>query len=47
LSRLAARDATVQRLLVEVWQMIEPRSVLQDPKLIRRVEAEMTEAAYA
>jgi 2-polyprenyl-6-methoxyphenol hydroxylase-like FAD-dependent oxidoreductase len=47
LSRLAARDAAVQRLLVEVWHMIEPRSVLQDPKLIRRVEAEMAEAVYA
>jgi 2-polyprenyl-6-methoxyphenol hydroxylase-like FAD-dependent oxidoreductase len=47
LSRLAARDAAVQRLLVEVWHMIEPRNVLQDPKLIRRVEAEMAEAVYA
>jgi hypothetical protein len=27
--------------------MIEPRSVLFDPRLIRRVEAEMEETIYA
>jgi hypothetical protein len=47
LSRLAARDEAVQRLLVEVWNMIEPRSVLHDPKLVRRVEAEMAETVCA
>jgi 2-polyprenyl-6-methoxyphenol hydroxylase-like FAD-dependent oxidoreductase len=47
LSRLAAREEAVQRLLVEVWHMIAPRSVLQDPKLIARVEAEMAETVYA
>jgi 2-polyprenyl-6-methoxyphenol hydroxylase-like FAD-dependent oxidoreductase len=47
LSRLAARDEVVQRHLVEVWHMIEPRSVLFDPRLIRRVEAEMEETIYA
>jgi 2-polyprenyl-6-methoxyphenol hydroxylase-like FAD-dependent oxidoreductase len=47
MSRLAARDEAVQRLLVEVWHMIEPRSILLDPRIIRRVEAEMAETVYA
>jgi 2-polyprenyl-6-methoxyphenol hydroxylase-like FAD-dependent oxidoreductase len=45
LSRLAARDAEVQRLVVEVWHMLKPSSVYRDPELIRRVEDEMAHAA--
>jgi 2-polyprenyl-6-methoxyphenol hydroxylase-like FAD-dependent oxidoreductase len=45
LSRLAARDAEVQRLVVEVWHLLKPSSVYQDPELVRRVEAEMAPAA--
>jgi 2-polyprenyl-6-methoxyphenol hydroxylase-like FAD-dependent oxidoreductase len=47
LSRLAARDEAVQRLLIDVWHLIEPRGVLQDPKIIERVETEMAETVYA
>jgi 2-polyprenyl-6-methoxyphenol hydroxylase-like FAD-dependent oxidoreductase len=45
LSRLAARDAEVQRLVIEVWNMLKPRSAYQDPEIVRRVEAEMAPAA--
>jgi 2-polyprenyl-6-methoxyphenol hydroxylase-like FAD-dependent oxidoreductase len=45
LSRIAARDAAVQRLMVEVWHMLKPRAVYEEPALRRRVEAEMTEMA--
>jgi 2-polyprenyl-6-methoxyphenol hydroxylase-like FAD-dependent oxidoreductase len=41
LSRLAARDEAVQRMLVEVWHMLKPRSILQDRELMQRVEEEM------
>jgi 2-polyprenyl-6-methoxyphenol hydroxylase-like FAD-dependent oxidoreductase len=44
LSRLAARDEAVQKLTVEVWQMLKPYSALQDPELVARVEEEMAEA---
>ncbi len=44
LSRLAVRDASVQRLAIEVWHMLKPRSAYRDPELIRRVEAEMAAA---
>lgn len=40
LSRIAARDEAVQRLMVEVWHMLKPRSAYQDPELISRVEEE-------
>ncbi|MDB5407595.1 MAG: hypothetical protein JWL84_2507 [Rhodospirillales bacterium] len=43
LSRLAARDPVVQRLVVEVWHMLRPRSDYRDPELVRRVEAEIAE----
>ncbi len=39
LSRIAARDEAVQRLVVEVWNLLKPRSVYQ--QLVPRVEAEM------
>ncbi|HUC16920.1 MAG TPA: FAD-dependent monooxygenase [Acetobacteraceae bacterium] len=47
LSRVAVRDASVQKLANEVWHMLKPRSVLQDPAIMRQVEAEMTEMAGA
>jgi 2-polyprenyl-6-methoxyphenol hydroxylase-like FAD-dependent oxidoreductase len=43
LRRVAARDAEVQRLVVEVWHLLKPRSALDDPHLVQRVEAEMQE----
>jgi 2-polyprenyl-6-methoxyphenol hydroxylase-like FAD-dependent oxidoreductase len=44
LSRLAARDEAVQRMVIEVWHMLKPRSILQDPELTQRVEEEMMAA---
>jgi 2-polyprenyl-6-methoxyphenol hydroxylase-like FAD-dependent oxidoreductase len=44
LSRLAARDEAVQKLMVEVWHMLKPYSALQKPELLSRLEEEMAEA---
>jgi 2-polyprenyl-6-methoxyphenol hydroxylase-like FAD-dependent oxidoreductase len=44
LTRLAARDPAVHKLMIGVRQLIEPPSVLRDPELVRRVQAEMAEA---
>jgi 2-polyprenyl-6-methoxyphenol hydroxylase-like FAD-dependent oxidoreductase len=44
LSRIAARDAAVQRLVIEVWHMLRPRSAYQDPELVRLIEEEMAMA---
>jgi len=44
LSRIAERDAAVHRPTVEVWHMLKPRSVYQDPELVRRVQAELATA---
>jgi 2-polyprenyl-6-methoxyphenol hydroxylase-like FAD-dependent oxidoreductase len=44
LSRVAARDEAVQKLTVEVWHLLKPQSALQDPAIMRQVEAEMAEA---
>ena len=44
LSRLAARDEAVQRMVVEVWHMLKPRSILHDPELTQLVEEEMMAA---
>jgi hypothetical protein len=44
LSRVAARDAAVQRTVVEVWHMLRPRSAYQDPELQRLIEEEMAMA---
>lgn len=41
LSRLAAKDASVQRMMVEVWHLLTPRSVLDDRVLLDRARAEM------
>ncbi len=45
LSRIAVRDAAVQRLMVEVWHLLKPRAVYEEPALRQRIEAEMTEMA--
>jgi hypothetical protein len=31
----------VQRLVIEVWHMLRPRSAYQDPELVRLIEEEM------
>jgi 2-polyprenyl-6-methoxyphenol hydroxylase-like FAD-dependent oxidoreductase len=41
LSRIAARDEEVQKLMIEVWHMLKPRNAYQDPELMSRVEEEM------
>jgi 2-polyprenyl-6-methoxyphenol hydroxylase-like FAD-dependent oxidoreductase len=43
LFRIAARDEAVQRLYLEVMHMVKPASALQEPELVRRVEAEIAE----
>jgi len=42
MSRLAARDPAVERLIAEVWHLLQPPTVYQDPNLVARVRAEMT-----
>jgi 2-polyprenyl-6-methoxyphenol hydroxylase-like FAD-dependent oxidoreductase len=44
LMRLAARDPAVHKLVVEVWHLLKPQSVYQDPEFRRRVMAEMAAA---
>jgi 2-polyprenyl-6-methoxyphenol hydroxylase-like FAD-dependent oxidoreductase len=44
LLRVAARDADVHRLLQSVQYIMAPRAALQDPDLVRRVQAEMVDA---
>jgi hypothetical protein len=44
LTRLAAEDPAVQRLMTEVRHLLKPASALRDPALIKRVEALMAEA---
>lgn len=44
LRQLAVRDAEVHRRVAEVWHLLRPRSVLDDPLLVQRVEAQMEEA---
>jgi len=39
LTRLAARDPDVHKLMVEVQHLVKPRSVLRDPGLVERVWA--------
>jgi 2-polyprenyl-6-methoxyphenol hydroxylase-like FAD-dependent oxidoreductase len=39
LSRLAAEDAAIHKLLVEVLHLLKPRSVLNDPDIVARVKA--------
>jgi hypothetical protein len=44
LLKLAAQDATVHKLFLEVQNLLKPRSALRDPELIRRVKEVMAEA---
>ena len=44
LLKLAAQDAAVHKLLIEVQNLLKPRSAYRDPELIRRVKAVMAEA---
>jgi flavin-dependent dehydrogenase len=41
LTRIATHDADVHKLLTEVRHLLKPLSVLDEPELVRRVEAEM------
>ena len=44
LLKLAAQDAAVHKLLIQVQNLLKPRSAYRDPELIRRVKALMAEA---
>ena len=44
LTRLAAEDPAVHKLVVEVQHLLKPRSVYRDPTLVQRVLAKMAEA---
>jgi 2-polyprenyl-6-methoxyphenol hydroxylase-like FAD-dependent oxidoreductase len=44
LNRLAARDPAAHRLMVEVAHLLKPRSVLNEPGLVRQIEQEMAAA---
>jgi hypothetical protein len=39
LNRLAAQDADVHKLFVEVLHLLKPQSVLREPDLVERVKA--------
>lgn len=44
LTRLAARDPAVHKLIAEVQHFLKPRSVYRDPELVQRVLTVMAEA---
>ena len=44
IARLAARDADVHKLRMEVMNLLKPRSVYRDPAFVARVRAVMAEA---
>ena len=44
LLKLAAQDATVHKLFLEVQNLLKPRTALRDPELIRPVKEVMAEA---
>jgi len=44
LTRLAADDPDVHKLMAEVQALVKPRSVLRDPGLVARVRAMATAA---
>jgi len=46
LTRIATRDASVYKLLAEVRHLLKPLTVLDEPELVRRVEAEMAREHY-
>jgi 2-polyprenyl-6-methoxyphenol hydroxylase-like FAD-dependent oxidoreductase len=43
MNKLAARDPAVHKLLVEVQHLLQPRSVLQNPELERRIQEVLAE----
>jgi hypothetical protein len=44
LTKLAAEDADVHRLIAEVQNLLRPRSAYSDPALVQRVVAMMANA---
>ncbi|HET9018609.1 MAG TPA: hypothetical protein VFN46_03430, partial [Acetobacteraceae bacterium] len=44
LRRVAARDADVHRLMVEVMHLLKPRGALREPAVFERIKAEMAAA---
>ena len=44
LGRLAARDREIQKLLIEITHVLKPRSLLDDPSIVRKVREEMAHA---
>ncbi len=44
LLKLAAQDAAVHKLFIEVQNLLKPRSVYRDPELVRRIKVVMAEA---
>jgi hypothetical protein len=44
LTRLAASDPTVHKLVMEVQHLMKPPSVYRDPELVQRVMSVMAEA---
>jgi 2-polyprenyl-6-methoxyphenol hydroxylase-like FAD-dependent oxidoreductase len=45
LDRLAVRDVKIYELLTEIMHLLKPRTLLEDPSIIRRVEEEMADAS--
>jgi hypothetical protein len=45
LFRAAVADPVVHRATIEVAQLLQPRSLLQEPDIMRRIEAEPAKAA--
>jgi hypothetical protein len=45
LFRTAVADAVVHRATMEVAQLLQPRSLLHEPDIMRRIEAEPAKAA--
>ncbi len=45
LMRLAAADPEIHKLMVAVRHLLEPASALHKPEIVRRIEAEMAQAA--
>jgi hypothetical protein len=45
LFRAAVADPVVHRATLEVAQLLQPQSLLREPDIMRRIEAELAEAA--
>jgi 2-polyprenyl-6-methoxyphenol hydroxylase-like FAD-dependent oxidoreductase len=43
--RLAVRDVEIYQLLIEIMHLLKPRTLLEDPSIVRRVEEEMAHAS--